>query len=201
MAFSARQVNCRRLSWNRVCLLYGPSGTGKTSLCQALAQKLSIRLSKQYGQTKLIEIHCHSLFSKYFSESGKLVAKMFASIESILDERDTFLYVLIDEIESLASAREHNIGGSEPRDSLRVCFPGFQVYRILMDLQAVNVLLTALDRLRSRSNVLVLCTSNLIEAMVGDVLLSSHKLNEPVGSCLSRPGRPQAIRSWALRKS
>ncbi|MCJ1257091.1 hypothetical protein MMC24_004916 [Lignoscripta atroalba] len=125
------------------------SGTGKTSLCQALAQKLSIRLSKQYGQTKLIEIHCHSLFSKYFSESGKLVAKMFASIESILDERDTFLYVLIDEIESLASAREHNIGGSEPRDSLR----------------AVNVLLTALDRLRSRSNVLVLCTSNLIEAM------------------------------------
>jgi hypothetical protein len=35
-------------------------------------------------------------------------------------------------------------------------------------IKAVNSLLIGLDRLRHRPNVLVLCTSNLIEAMVGD---------------------------------
>lgn len=97
------------------------SGTGKTSLCRALAQKLSIRLGHRYHSSKLIEFDAHSLFSKFFSESGKLVTKLFGVIESLLNtEENTFVCVFIDEVESLANARQHSAGNHEPRDALRV---------------------------------------------------------------------------------
>jgi hypothetical protein len=43
----------------------------------------------------MLEINSHSLFSRWFSESGKLVQKLFAHISDILDEEDTFVVVLI----------------------------------------------------------------------------------------------------------
>ncbi|WEW61376.1 hypothetical protein PRK78_006866 [Emydomyces testavorans] len=152
LSFSSRKLNTWMINWNRLILLYGPPGTGKTSLWQvrALAQKLAIRLGKQFPQGKLIEINANALSSKFFSESGKLVAKMFSTIESLLDqEPDTLICVFIDEVESLTAKREQSLKGNDPLDAMR----------------AVNSLLTALDRLRHHPNVVVFCTSNLIAAL------------------------------------
>ena len=49
------------------------------------------------------------------------MAKTFEFIESILDtDEDMFVCVIIDEIESLTSAREQTLGSGDPRDALRV---------------------------------------------------------------------------------
>eukprot|EP00775_Hariotina_reticulata_P010268 gene10268-10427_t len=149
LLFSDRAVNSQLISWNRVVLLHGPPGTGKTSLCKALAHKLSIRFSDRYTSSQLVEVNAHSLFSKWFSESGKLVSKLFASITELLEEPQALVFVLIDEVESLTAARKAAASGGEPSDAIR----------------AVNALLTQLDALRRFPNVMVLTTSNITEAI------------------------------------
>jgi SpoVK/Ycf46/Vps4 family AAA+-type ATPase len=58
-------------------------------------------------------------------------------------------FVSADEVESLTAARKSAVSGSEPSDAIRV----------------VNALLTQLDALKRHSNVLVLTTSNITEAI------------------------------------
>ncbi|KIY67345.1 thyroid receptor-interacting protein 13 [Cylindrobasidium torrendii FP15055 ss-10] len=149
LVLSDANVDFNLVTWNRVVLLHGPPGTGKTSLCRALAQKLSIRLSHRYTSARLLEINAHSLFSKWFSESGKLVQQLFSNITEMADEEETFIVVLIDEVESLTAARAGAMSGTEPSDGLRV----------------VNALLTQLDKLKHRKNVLIMSTSNLVQAI------------------------------------
>jgi SpoVK/Ycf46/Vps4 family AAA+-type ATPase len=144
LLFADRAVSGHIVHWNRMLLLNGPPGTGKTSLCRALAQKLAIRMNDRFPRACLLEIHSHSLFSKWFSTSGKLVNRLFSMVRDMVqDDPDCLVCVLIDEIESLAGNRA-NLSG-EPSDALR----------------AVNSLLTSLDRLRTFSNVLILATTNL----------------------------------------
>ncbi|KAA8643659.1 putative pachytene checkpoint component Pch2 [Aspergillus tanneri] len=147
VSFSSRKLNKWTINWNRLVLLWGPPGTGKTSFWHV---KLAIRLGKQYPRSKLVEINVHSLGSRFFSESGKLVSKAIESVEILLEEEeDTFVYVFVDEVETLAARRERALAGSEPFDAVR----------------AVNALLTGLDRLKHHCNVIVVCTSNLITAL------------------------------------
>lgn len=53
-----------------------------------------------------MEVNAHSLFSKWFSESGKLVSKLFSKIGELVEEENSLVFVLIDEVESLTSARK-----------------------------------------------------------------------------------------------
>ncbi|KAH8113358.1 AAA-domain-containing protein [Phellopilus nigrolimitatus] len=149
IGFSDADVDHNLVSWNRVILLHGPPGTGKTSLCRALAQKLSIRLKDRYAKTHLFEINSHSLFSRWFSESGKLVQNLFSTVGDMAKEEEDFVVLLIDEVESLTAARAGAMSGTEPSDALRV----------------VNALLTQIDRLKHQKNVLIMATSNLAKAI------------------------------------
>lgn len=51
----------------------------KIHLCAYATYKI-ITLCR-YAQGQLIEVNAHSLFSKWFSESGKLVSRLFAKIQ------------------------------------------------------------------------------------------------------------------------
>jgi SpoVK/Ycf46/Vps4 family AAA+-type ATPase len=93
--------------------------------------------------------------------------KLFQRIRDLLDDKESFVCVLIgvlkvticlsrsthvlliDEVESLTAARQAAVSGAEPSDAIR----------------ATNALLTQLDALKAYSNVLVLTTSNITDAI------------------------------------
>uniref|UniRef100_A0A1I8B615 AAA domain-containing protein n=1 Tax=Meloidogyne hapla TaxID=6305 RepID=A0A1I8B615_MELHA len=126
-----------------------PPGTGKTTLCKAVAQRMALQTQRIFNQTLFVEVNSHSLFSKWFSESGKLIQKLFSKIEELAERTDRLIFVLIDEVESLTIGRETAFAGNDPTDSIR----------------AVNAMLTQLDRLKRYSNVFIICTSNIEKAL------------------------------------
>lgn len=119
----------------------------------------------RFSYGRLIEINSHSLFSKWFSESGKLVQRLFSLVSEMVADEDALIVILIgepfrflldlglnslpDEVESLTAARSAAASGSEPSDAIRV----------------VNALLTQLDKLKTRKNCLVITTSNLSQTI------------------------------------
>jgi SpoVK/Ycf46/Vps4 family AAA+-type ATPase len=134
---------------NRIVLLHGPPGTGKTTICHGLAQKLAIRYSHRYKSAMILEVNTHSLFSKWFAESGKMVKKLFDKLNGMAEDSSALVFVLIDEVESLATARSAAANGSDPSDAIRV----------------VNALLTQIDQIRRHKNVVIMATSNLTECI------------------------------------
>jgi len=75
--------------------------------------------------------------------------KLFAHIAEIAEDEECMVVVLIDEVESITASRGSAARSNEPGDAVRV----------------VNAVLTSLDALKRRPNVLVLCTSNLVDSV------------------------------------
>ena len=88
--------------------------------------------------------------------------KRFDQLHDLLEDPKLYLFVLIDEVESLTMSRENS--KNEPSDGLRV----------------VNALLTQIDQLKKFRNVLVLATSNL-RNKIDDAFLDRADVSYEVG--------------------
>ncbi|KAL6064592.1 Pachytene checkpoint protein 2 [Balamuthia mandrillaris] len=160
LLFADKAVNTQLISWNRIVLLYGYE---RETI--ALAQKIAIRLQHRYDYGLLIELNAHSLFSKWFSESGKMVLQLFEKIRDVTEaNNEAFVCLLIDEVESLTAARSRAIAGNEPSDAVRV----------------VNALLTQIDRIKHLRNIVVLTTSNVSNAL-DDAFLDRADVKQYIG--------------------
>lgn len=109
----------RRMGIHRTALLHGAPGTGKSTLCTAVAHKIRLR-SRTAIDVKVL--HCAQYVSKFFGESSRKLEAFFAGLK-----RDI---VIVDKAESLVFSRERVSDRSEPLDSMRI----------------VNTFLVGLDR-------------------------------------------------------
>ena len=53
---------------------------------------------RRHPSARLLEINSHSLFSRWFSESGKLVQRLFSTVNEMVEDEETFVIVLIGKI-------------------------------------------------------------------------------------------------------
>ncbi|KAH7391968.1 P-loop containing nucleoside triphosphate hydrolase protein [Pyrenochaeta sp. MPI-SDFR-AT-0127] len=139
----------QRSSWQNTVLFHGSPGSGKTALAQALAQRLSIRLSNMFPTTKLLQINAHTAFSHYFGETTKKIGRLFDSITDLASDGTPLMIVIFDEVETVAGSREQALQKNEPVDAIR----------------ATNEILRGLDKCRKHSNIIFFFTSNFISSL------------------------------------
>jgi SpoVK/Ycf46/Vps4 family AAA+-type ATPase len=140
-------------------VLAGPPGTGKTTLCQGLAQAAATAVAKR-GATTFVEVDPHAFPSELLGESQRSVRRLFTDTLPELAARRPHTVVLVDEVEALAVRRSAASFEANPVD----------VHR------ATDAVLDGLDALRAACpHVLLLATTNFVEG-VDEAFLSRADL-------------------------
>ena len=102
ITFPVQRPDLFPLGWPRGILLYGPPGCGKTMLAAATAAEVD---------GDFITVDAATIMSKWLGEAEKNVAKLFASGRKILKNGASSVIIFIDEIDSLISSRNQEVGG------------------------------------------------------------------------------------------
>ncbi|MGH3739917.1 MAG: AAA family ATPase [Micromonosporaceae bacterium] len=140
-------------------VLAGPPGTGKSTLCQGLAQVAALALSRR-GATTFVEVDPHSFPSEMLGESQRAIRQLFSDTLPELAARRPHTIVLIDEFESLAVRRSTASFETNPVD----------VHR------ATDAVLAGLDTLRASCPQLLLLATTNFAAAVDEAVLSRADL-------------------------
>jgi transitional endoplasmic reticulum ATPase len=126
-------------------LLYGPPGTGKTLLAKAVAKE---------AEANFISVRSSDLLSKWYGESEKQVARLFARARQVAPT-----VIFIDEIDSLVPRRGAGLG--EPAVTERV----------------VNTILAEMDGLEELHGVVVIGATNQ-PSLIDPALLRPGRFDE-----------------------